>query len=370
MNIKLKRFLAFIILALSLSGNVSVFAEPLSEEIQIQNKYLQDKKNKLEEIRQKREELEIKIEHLDARIEKNMREIEKNKEEQNRIEENIEEVENEILGLEKELKNDQELFKKRMRSMYVNGLGGYIDILVDSESLDDFLTRIEFVKNISEYHKEIELELEDKKRVIEIRRDELENQYSVLENLLSENEEQLSSLNERRKEQDKLLDEIKEYENTVVLNIEETEKYVEQIKENLNNQLVITQASMRISRGGIDFSVEELFAYAAQFLGTPYLWGGTSPETGFDCSGFVQYVYGHFGIKLRRVTYDQIYDGPHVEKSDLKPGDLVFFGTWEDPHHVGIYLGDNKYMHAPRTGDVIKIAPMTRKDFVTGVRVF
>lgn len=108
---------------------------------------------------------------------------------------------------------------------------------------------------------------------------------------------------------------------------------------------------------------------AAKYLGVPYVWGGTSPS-GFDCSGFVQYVYKQNGISLSRTTYTQCVQGTPVSRANLQPGDLVFFGSASSPHHVGIYVGDGKYIHSPRTGDVIKYANLDyRKDFCYGRRI-
>ena len=103
------------------------------------------------------------------------------------------------------------------------------------------------------------------------------------------------------------------------------------------------------------------------FLGTPYEWGAEGPNT-FDCSGFVQYVYAHFGVSTGRTTYDQIERGEYVSRENLQPGDLVFFGSGS-PHHVGIYVGNDSYIHAPHTGDVVKISPLTRSDYLSARRV-
>lgn len=103
-------------------------------------------------------------------------------------------------------------------------------------------------------------------------------------------------------------------------------------------------------------SNDNVVAYASNFLGTPYLWGGTTPSV-FDCSGFTQYVYRHFGISVGRTTYDQITDGVGVSRDQLQPGDLVFFGKNGNPTHMGMYVGNGAMIHAPHTGDVVKISP-------------
>ncbi|GAA0735196.1 NlpC/P60 family protein [Clostridium oceanicum] len=99
-------------------------------------------------------------------------------------------------------------------------------------------------------------------------------------------------------------------------------------------------------------SGQNIVSYARKFLGTPYVWGGTSPS-GFDCSGFVQYVYKNCaGISLPRTTQAQINVGTPVSRSQLQPGDLVFPSTG----HVGIYVGNGQMIHSPHTGDVVKIS--------------
>lgn len=96
---------------------------------------------------------------------------------------------------------------------------------------------------------------------------------------------------------------------------------------------------------------------AMKYLGVPYVWGGTTPS-GFDCSGLVQYVCNSLGIDITRTTYTQINDGVAVTRSELSPGDLVFFADNGDVHHVGIYIGNDEFIHAPRTGDVVKISSL------------
>ena len=102
-------------------------------------------------------------------------------------------------------------------------------------------------------------------------------------------------------------------------------------------------------------------AYAESQIGTPYVWGGTSPQTGFDCSGLVVWAYGLAGVVVPRVANDQWQAEPHVAMDELVPGDLVFFGTGNYADHVGIYVGDGAMVDAPYTGADVRIdtIPMT-----------
>lgn len=101
---------------------------------------------------------------------------------------------------------------------------------------------------------------------------------------------------------------------------------------------------------------QDIVNYALQFVGYNYTWGGTSPSTGFDCSGLVQYVYKQFGYSLNRVAADQAKNGRHVEASELQPGDILcFYSGSSYIGHVGIYMGNGQFVHASNstTGVII-----------------
>ena len=107
-------------------------------------------------------------------------------------------------------------------------------------------------------------------------------------------------------------------------------------------------------------------AIAMQYLGTPYVWGGAAPG-GFDCSGLTSYAYGQLGIGLSHFTGSQWNEGVHVPSDQMLPGDLVFFHS--DLHHMGMYIGGGQMIHAPQTGDVVKISPLM-SDFAGAVRPY
>ena len=101
-------------------------------------------------------------------------------------------------------------------------------------------------------------------------------------------------------------------------------------------------------------NAQKILDTAAKYLGVPYLWGGTTPS-GFDCSGFVQYVFRECGYNITRTTYTQWdNDGVYVTRDQFQPGDLVYFGTGGSPSHVGLYVGDGMMIHAPSTGKTIQ----------------
>ena len=112
--------------------------------------------------------------------------------------------------------------------------------------------------------------------------------------------------------------------------------------------------SLAPAEAGWEFG-RRVVAYARHFLGVRYRWGGTSPRTGFDCSGFVRFVYGHFGVALPHSSFADLWRGRHVGPRHLRPGDLVFFAG---ASHVGIYVGGHRFIDAPHTGAVVRISTM------------
>jgi hypothetical protein len=111
---------------------------------------------------------------------------------------------------------------------------------------------------------------------------------------------------------------------------------------------------------------QDLILKGLEFVGIGYRRGGTHPDRGFDCSGFVQAVFREaLGELLPRTVREQSKVGLRVDKSELKPGDLVFFNTMRRAFsHVGIYLGDNRFMHAPRSGGEIRVEDMNQSYWV------
>ncbi|MBV7706500.1 C40 family peptidase [Nocardia nova] len=110
--------------------------------------------------------------------------------------------------------------------------------------------------------------------------------------------------------------------------------------------------------GTTDVAAAQAIAFACGQLGQPYVWGGNGPaDGGWDCSGLTKAAYAAAGITLPRTTYDQVHVGPRIPENQLQPGDLLFYGTAANVHHVGLYLGAGHMIHAPDVGQPVQISP-------------
>ncbi|WCM91178.1 C40 family peptidase [Acidovorax sp. NCPPB 2350] len=127
----------------------------------------------------------------------------------------------------------------------------------------------------------------------------------------------------------------------------------------LIDRSVLTQ--LQEVRHSVQDRTGELISTAMGFLGVPYRRGGSNADTGFDCSGFIRAIYGQtIGLVLPRRANEQAAATEKIDKKDLQPGDLVFFNTMRRAYsHVGLYLGEGKFIHAPRSGAEVRVEDMS-----------
>lgn len=372
MNKKLVSVIMALIVTMSV-GFTSVHADPASDKAKIQQAQTQ------------RKDLETKVEIMDNQLETIMSKISENKKNIAKTQIDIRQAQIDIEKAENDIKTEQDLFDKRMRAMYMTGSSSYIDILLDSKGLGDFISRIENLKKIISFDQNIIDDYKTKRAAIDLKKVALDTENTKLLSLKADNEKKLADLTKQKSDQTVLIaqlnDQEKEYGAKLVADeaaiaaslaaINQIRTAAPSLKKSATssgNSVVSSGNSTtnaNVSRGGTSLSSNLVLAYASNYLGVPYVWGGTNPS-GFDCSGFVQYVFAHFGISLPRVSQDQQNVGTYVSRENLQPGDLVFFG---DPaHHVGIYVGNGNMINAPHTGDVIKVQPLN-PDFTYGRRV-
>ena len=358
--------------------NIQVLADPLSDKLSNQKGQLEKQKNEYKKAQDNVAGIEISIEKLDSDIEKMYAEVDKTKVKIGETEKQIEKTTKNIKVAEDNIKEEEDLFNKRMRSMYMNGVDSYLEVVLDSEGVEDLISRVDNIKKIVEYDNKIIGELTKKKSKIESQKVVLETEKTKLVALKTDNENKLDKLKGKKQEQNVLIAKAKKQEELYSGKIDDgqaivddTMKQIQKIRDDAAAKAAqSTQSNITPSRGSgsASLSSNAIVAYASNYLGTPYVWGAAGPQY-FDCSGFMQHIYNHFGVSLSRTTYTQINEGSYVPREALQPGDLIFFGSSSDPHHVGMYVGNNSYIHAPRTGDVIKISALTRGDYLTARRV-
>jgi len=380
--LKKKILSALMAVGMVISISIPVFADPdedqLNNQLQKEQHQIQKNSNSLQKIQGHRQEIEHNIEKMDFQIEGLLRGINDTKKNIKQTQDQINLAQADIQKAEDDMKDEKDIFNKRIRSMYINGADGYLNILLESSTFNDFLSRIEAVEKIIQADNKIISNLKAKKDDVSQKKKILDDKNVKLMTLKADNEQKLSKLSESKNQQAKLIADLKNQEKLYGADIDNSKKAIDAIKKQIND--------LRISRGstsGFNDVISYIFSNNAngkpKFIGTPYVWGGSTPYNysagtgGFDCSGFVQYVYRQFGVNLPRTTYDQINSGVEVSRNDLKPGDLILFGTWSNPHHIGIYYGKidgvDQFIHAPQTGDVIKVSPLTRTDYLTARRV-
>ena len=393
-----------LVLALSMSlTNNFVYAEPLGEE-----------DNSQAEITLSIDELTERVQQLDNKIVTKMIEIEELTAKIEETENSIKKSEEEIEEAEKKLNKQTEMLEARIRGLYKEGaVNNSVNVLVDiitSESLMDMIKMIEKVNYIAKTDRklieenntlkdELQKKVEESK---ELKETLAADKITVEENLknIEESKVQVEALLSRAIEEERLRQEAEEkrrQEEERIRLAEEERRRQEELNNAINSAGVddsdddSDSGSSGGTSGGNDTYVppssngggsyvpptsdpgynsdlgQAVIDEAMKYLGVDYVWGGTTPD-GFDCSGLVQYVYRNVGISLPRVSQDQQNAGTRVSLDSLQPGDLIFWGSpaW----HVAIYIGNNQYIHAPQTGDVVKISYLNTSALSSASRVF
>jgi len=365
----LNRKFILTIMAIGITMNVgftSVYADTASD------------KAKIHQVQVQKSDLENKVEMMDNQIQTIMSKINSNENNITNTQENIKQNQINIAKAEASIKAEQTLFNKRMREMYMNGTSSYIDVILGSNGIDDLISRIEDLKTIVTFDQNIINDLKTKQAAINVKKVELDTENTKLLALRVDNKNKLTTLTKQKSDQTVMVAQLNAQEDKygVQLETDQASEAKQAIlaanqaaaarQASSSNQVVLASHSSTFSRGGGAISTNSLIAYASNFLGVQYVWGGTSPS-GFDCSGFTQYVFAHFGVNIPRVSEDQQNVGQLVSRANLQPGDLVFFGT--PAHHVGIYVGNGNMINAPHTGAVIRIQSLN-SDFTYGRRVY
>ncbi len=279
------------------------------------------------------------------------------------------------------LKVSQARAAERLRDLYVDGEpSSTLEVLLGATSLDAVITGLEAVERIASQDASIVRQATTFRRRVVDREEQLstarEEQAVVVEQLASEK----AAIEARLAERERLLASVKdeiarieaaearrqaELRRQAQLELERQQRAaaeeVEQAAEVVDPVQPTPQPDFApppadASKGA------QVVAIAMQYLGIPYVWGGASPSQGFDCSGLTMYVFAQIGISLPHLAAAQFGMGVPVSRDQLQPGDLVFF---RGLGHMGMYIGGGNFIHAPRTGDVVKISSLSESYYVS-----
>ncbi|MEG1257066.1 NlpC/P60 family protein [Clostridium sp.] len=370
-----KRISLVLALALSITCiGTNVLADPYSDKSTYEQK-LEENKNSYKSAQEKVDEIEASIRSVNSQMEDITIDIEELNTEIHKVEGRIEESNKKVQATESDIEEENGLFSKRMRSMYINGMDSYVEVLLDSEGLSDFLERLNNVTTIINYDKEVVSSLLDKKQVLVDEKIVIEEEKSKLDALQDENNEKLAQLEKKKVEHKAAMEVAEANRDLFDTAMKESQAQLDETLRQINESLASSESTSRPSRGDSDSSVSlppnasgsSIVGYAMNFLGVPYQYGGNGPNT-FDCSGLTKYVYAACGKSLPRTAQSQMNAGSYVSRDQLQPGDLVFFGSGGEAYHVGIYVGNGSYLHAPQDNEVVKIAPMPSYNYLSGRR--
>ncbi|MBN2168245.1 MAG: C40 family peptidase [Actinobacteria bacterium] len=326
------------LLVLSISPFVS--AQPLDQQKQQAEQEVQQLQRKVEDAVERYNYACYKLNETKSQIETNQ--------------ESIEVAEEQLAGAKGRLNN-------RARAMYMSRQSTMLDVMVNANSFDEFLVGVEFSKKVAQKDadivaqvKQAKAELEAAKQALAQQKSEQESAKAEIASSKAEVEKQLSGAKGK------------------LAGVED------QIRQAMAARQREASSSSSYRRSSPTASIPGItspppgapntgvvgVAYAQ--LGKPYVWGGSGPNS-FDCSGLVQYCYRNgAGISLPHSSYAQANCGARVGASQLQPGDIIGFRGWG---HVGIYVGGGQYIHAPHSGDVVRVASLaSRGNFCGAVR--
>lgn len=290
----------------------------------------------------------------------------------------------------------------RIQVMYEKNDNSYISMLMESKSLSDLFTRVEYIQQVYDYdnqmleeYQQTKLEVAQLKEELEIEEAELEAAKEECELEKAELEAMVAELQVVSEEYEAQIADAQAQADTYAAQIREQNEAIRQLEQDRQEALEREEAEANPggtggtttggtnSSGGnkytgsaytIDPSIinnasgsdagKQVALYAVQFLGNPYVMGGTSLTNGTDCSGFTQSVYKQFGVSIPRTSYSQRTVGTEVSYAEAQPGDIICYAG-----HVAIYVGGGLIVHASSAKTGIKISNATYRTIITVRRV-
>ena len=250
----------------------------------------------------------------------------------------------------------------RVVALYTSGeSNSTITVLLGAESLDELLDRIETANRVSEQDASTLRQVIDYRAEVKRRARQLAQARVAQAQIVERKAAQRASIESQLAERERMLAGIR----SEIRQIQAEERrrslaVARQLRSQVSTAETTGLGAVGATADGAVVAPPSRYGgvvgIAMRYLGVPYRWGGASPSTGFDCSGFTMYVYAQVGVSLPHYTGAQWNMGTPVSRDQLQPGDLVFFNGLG---HMGIYVGGGNFIHSPHTGDVVKISSMS-----------
>lgn len=304
------------------------------------------------------------VQQARARLDSLNRELDLMVEQYNQARLRLQEVQARLADVRAQAQRAQATADRAISSLNANaarayrGVGSQIAELFDSASMADFSDRLEFIGSMAQADSDLAVEAEAAKQ---------EARWTAAE-LKATAEERQGIVDALAAKQDQIESRVAEARDL----FEELDR---KYHEALAAQAAASASEAASTGGGVspippppapNANVAAALQAAYSVIGTPYQYGGSSPETGFDCSGFTMWAWSHAGVYLPHSSAAQYASLPHVAQSDLQPGDLVFF--YSPISHVGMYVGGGSMIHSPTTGDVVSVVPIYWDSFAGAAR--
>ncbi len=285
----------------------------------------------------------------------------------NRIENDLSENKQQLRLAQSNLRHAQAMLSSRLVAMYTSSGGNAgLEVLLGATSIDDLIARIDTVNRVSDQSTEVLRQVKVYRAAVQTRRARLKDARVEQASLVAERQAQKASIEGQLAQRRQMLSSIK----SEIGRIQAAERAQQaRLAAEARSRLASSQNGVDVlsaSAGAITRAPDPIYApppgkyggvvgIAMRYLGIPYVYGGSTPS-GFDCSGFVMYVFAQIGVSLPHNAAAQYGYGMPVSRSQLQPGDLVFFNGLG---HNGIYIGNGQFIHSPHTGDVVKISSLT-----------
>ncbi|EON71193.1 NlpC/P60 family protein [Lysinibacillus sphaericus] len=319
---------------------------------------------------EKKAQIDAEVKKLEAELTDLQNDIDEKVKVFNQVQAEIKEVDASIVETEKRIEQRSAILNERMAAYQAqdNTVGVYLSVVLEAKSFADLMDRVVAVKTLMDADQELvnqqeadKVKLEEQKATLDEKQKELQTQFQALQQKESEMEVKKAE-NEAKSLALKAQIATKQEEERLEAERKAAEEEAARLRA-LQSATPVMQTtnngggkpqSIVVGSGSGTASSGDAISTAKQFLGRSYVWGGSNPSTGFDCSGLVQWSYKQAGVSLPRTASQQYLATQRISASEARVGDLVFFSYGSGVAHVGIYLGNNTMIDAQNKGVVIE----------------